>query len=149
MPTVPFFIIPRRRPVLVVASAGAGLAVLLWLGMEDTSLLPVTGLAAGVTLLVGLNILAARHGGRQMITRRAVIGAGIALGAGWGAGTALTAAGIMLLKTALHSHAHPDFGWPLLLAMFARAPGWGLAGALFGLGAALLRIAATFTNPPR
>ncbi len=135
--------------MLVVISTVGGLGIMLWLGMEDSDLLPAICLAAGSTALISLHILVRLWGGRQLVSRLALAGLGLALGAGWGAGTSLTTAALMLLKTALHSHIQPDFPWPLFPAILARAPAWGVAGALIGLGMALLRIAATFPSPRR
>jgi hypothetical protein len=51
----------------------------------------------------------------------------------------------MLLKSAAHAHTYPDYPLPLLGATLARSPAWATAGALIGLGSALLWIA---LSPP-
>ncbi|MBN2470626.1 MAG: hypothetical protein JXN59_07890 [Anaerolineae bacterium] len=142
---MPLFTIPRRRPSLVYASALAGLAALLWLGGEDTRLLPVTALALCLTVLLCLATITGRYAGRRL-TVRGVILAGGALGAGCGIGTALTTTSLMLFKIALHGH--PDYSWAMFQAVLARAPGWGLGGALIGLGMALLWVAVALKAPP-
>ena len=144
-PLLSLFRIPRRRPLHVVLAAAAGLTALLWLGMEDVTLLPVVLLALALSSSLIAVGITGRFGGR-MLSRRELVCAGLAAGAAGGAGTSLTTAGLMLLKTAFHNHAEPDFGLPVMGAVLKLIPGWAAAGALVGLGAVLLWISA---NLPR
>jgi hypothetical protein len=51
-----------------------------------------------------------------------------------GLGGALSSAGFMFFKNALHAHAFWDYPPGMVGAMLSRAPSWALAGALAGLG---------------
>lgn len=116
-----------------------GLALLLWLSLEDNHVWPVAALGAGLAaLLVVLNLLH-RLGGRDIPARFALPGA-VALGALAGSGAAVAAAGLMLFKNALHAHVFLDYPPGLILELLARAPVWALAGGLVGLGILLLWI---------
>ena len=47
---IPPLTIPHRSPTVIFAAAGYGLAILLWLGMEDSTIWPVPVLGAGLAL---------------------------------------------------------------------------------------------------
>jgi hypothetical protein len=119
---------------------GYGFTTLLWLQLEDNHVLPVTLLGlAGVTLL-GIFWALSKFGGSALPLRIVVLGV-MLLGALIGVGTALATALLMLFKTGMHAHLFPDYPPGLMIATLQRAPLWGLAGALAGLGLALLWLA--------
>ncbi|GAB4573474.1 MAG: hypothetical protein Kow0077_15910 [Anaerolineae bacterium] len=131
--------VPRRSPALVFLTTGTGLVVLLWLSSEDTGLIrPVlAGLALSGVILV--NLAVNRFGGRACSPGRLVIGYAV-LGSAGGVFTSLLTALLMLLKTTLHGHPQGDFPLPILGAILAHAPAWGLAGLFIGAGLGLLWI---------
>lgn len=131
-------IVARRGRRLTII--GYGFATLLWLQLEDNSVLPVTLLGlAGAALLLGFWTLA-RVGGATLSLAAFIAGAAL-LGGLVGVGAALTTAALMLLKTGMHAHLFPDYPPGLLIATLERAPVWGLAGALGLLGVALVWLA--------
>ncbi|MBI5671658.1 MAG: hypothetical protein HZC41_27000 [Chloroflexi bacterium] len=117
-----------------------GLALLLWLSLEDNHVWPVAALGAGLAALLVLLNLLRRLGGRAIPTPYAVAGV-VTLGALVGLGAAVATAGLMLFKNALHAHVFLDYPPGLLLAVLSRAPVWTLAGGLVGLGLLLLWMA--------
>lgn len=126
--------VPKRPIWLAPLTMIVGLLVFFWLGTEDNSV------QSAAIYGVGVAALSAAHGQYRLPKllqlrqrpRFTLLGALIGLGA------ALFAALLMLLKTALHAHLFPDYSLPLIAAMLARAPVWAAAGALLGLGIALL-----------
>ncbi len=58
-----------------------------------------------------------------------------------GALTGLITALLMLIKTAMHAHAYPDYPLTLMGAALARIPGWSLVGFFLGVGTALTWLA--------
>lgn len=129
--------LPALTPRLRLGAISYGLLVFLWLSPEDNHVWPVAALGAGLSLMVGGLAVISRFGGRWLPGRWLLPG-GALVGLVMGAGGALAAAGLMLLKTALHSHIYPDYPLPLILAMLERAPAWGLAGLLTGGALTLL-----------
>lgn len=117
-----------------------GLALLLWLSVEDNHVWPVAALGAGLAALLALVNLLGRLGGQDVPARCAVVGAA-ALGALVGLGAAVATAALMLFKNALHAHLFLDYPPGLMLALLSRAPVWALAGGLVGLGLLLLWMA--------
>lgn len=122
---------PRHLLVL------AGVAILLWSGIEDGDARAVTALgvltAGGLTLA----LLKRKRGGSRLDQRYALAGAALA-GATIGALSALSATLLMLFKNLRHAHVFPDFPPAMMLAMLERLPAWALAGALAGLGMGIL-----------
>ncbi|MCB9457672.1 MAG: hypothetical protein H6671_16935 [Anaerolineaceae bacterium] len=129
--------LPALTLRLRLGAISYGLLVFLWLSPEDNHVWPVAVLGAGLALMVGGLAVISRFGGR-VIPRRWLLLSGALAGLVVGAGGAVAAAGLMLVKTALHSHIYPDYPLPLILAMLERAPAWGLAGLLVGGALALL-----------
>lgn len=130
-------IAPRWRRAMLI---GGGLAVFFWLRLEDHGVATAVAMGLITTALAGVVWAWPRLAGRTWRTGTLLLALGLS-GAGAGALTALTTAGLMLLKNGFHGHLNPDYPAGLLLDTLSRAPGWALAGALLGLGAALLALA--------
>ncbi|GEM_PF-1115832 len=124
---------PRSLPYARGWIALYGTALLIWMSLEDTGVvMPVIFGGTGALL-----ILLAQAGRFTFFAtaRHRVVSLFVALlGAGLGAGTALIAAALMLIKNGWHSHVLPDFPFGLILDTLARAPFWAVAGTLFALG---------------
>lgn len=138
--------IPRHHPYMVFVVFGVFMLTLLWLGVEDTTLLPPVLLAVGLTLSVGVRVLAYQRGGQHYSRGKALMD-GLLLGALGGLITTMLTIVLMFLKTAMHSHAYPDYPPQVMFAVLMRAPAWSAAGALIALGGVLLWIAATVSPP--
>ena len=110
-----------------------GMVLFIWLSVEDQRSEPVSLLGVGAA---GGAVLswASRQWGGQPLQRVAWRWLLPLLGFLWGGAAALATALLMFFKTALHSHAFPDFPLPMILATLERLPIWALAGALLGLG---------------
>lgn len=123
----------RHRRVWAAAVAGFGLALLIWLTLEDSGTLAPAGLGWSGAALIGL--APARPGRGQPAWRLLppVTGAAVGIMA------ALLAALLMLFKTGWHAHAVPDYALMTIIDMAARAPAWAGAGLAIGLGALSLR----------
>ncbi|MBC8170412.1 MAG: hypothetical protein H7X77_02020 [Anaerolineae bacterium] len=107
-----------------------GLAVFLWLAVEDNTVLPVVLLgSSGAFLIVSLRITRMQ----PMSRLRLILGGSLT-----GLGASVLTTLLMLLKNGQHSHLYPDFPLALMGAMLTRAPIWILAGGLGGLGLVLL-----------
>lgn len=144
----PTIMIPVHRPYLVFVAFGIYLIALLWLGTEDTNLLPPVLLALGLTTSVAFRTLTYLRGGHTYRIKEALLG-GVLLGALGGLGVAAITVLLMFLKTVMHSHAYPDYPPQVIAAIIVRAPAWTAAGALIGLGIVLLWIAARAYPPGR
>jgi hypothetical protein len=111
---------------------GLGAAALFWLSLEDTGW-SVIAVGAALAVLLAVNV------GVSRLPRRAALRLTITvIGGAVGAGTSLAAALLMLLKNALHAHIFLDYPFSLVAATLARLPAWAAAGALAGLGLALV-----------
>lgn len=128
--------VPSRRRWLRWLTLGYGILTLLWLSREDNDVAAAALLGCGLPVLLAAFEATGRLGGR-LISRRYVLAGGVALGALTGLATALSVAGLMLFKNALHSHFFLDYPPHIILGILQRAPVWTLAGALAGLGLAL------------
>jgi hypothetical protein len=123
---------------LIAIAGGAG--ILFWLRLEDNSAVP----AALIAWLVSIWLIADRvlHWfGGQGLTAVGWTALMSLTGAACGAGAALAAAVLMLLKNGLHSHVVPDFPFSMISGMLARLPAWSAAGLLAGAGLALIALA--------
>ncbi|MDL1900940.1 hypothetical protein FBR02_09250 [Anaerolineae bacterium CFX9] len=120
---------------LLIIGLGGGL--FLWLRIEDNDAFLASAAGWSVSLLTGLLWLLREA--RRLHPRSAVTG-GVLLGAVVGIGASLTTALLMLIKNGLHGHVFPDFPFSMIAGILERAPAWSLAGACFGLGAALVWI---------
>ncbi|MCC6895367.1 MAG: hypothetical protein IT321_21275 [Anaerolineae bacterium] len=114
-----------------------GLLLFIWLTPENDSV--------GVAVVLGgaLAVLVVLWGVRSWAAERAVPArylpaAGVLAGAVSGVGSALAAGGLMFFKNALHAHAFWDYPPLLIAGVLERAPAWGMAGGLVGLGLAFI-----------
>ena len=131
--------IPRRWQRLTTISGG--LAVFLWLRLEDHGVVSALIMGLVVAVLIVINGLWPRMVGRSRKPREVIVLAA-ACGAGLGLMTALASAVLMLLKNGSHGHINPDYPAGLMLDTLARAPVWALAGALLAIAVALATLAA-------
>jgi hypothetical protein len=122
-----------------------GLVLFLWFTPEDNQVWPVTLLGWGMAGLIIFMTLVNKLGGRQIPMRYAAP-VGTVLGVLIGLGSSIATAGLMFFKNALHAHLFFDYPTPMMLAILERAPYWGLAGGLAGLGAALAWLALRQSN---
>jgi len=123
----------RLRSVTLVY----GLAAFIWLSPEDNSVWPVAMLGVGLATLSLVWLIRRRLGGSAFPARYVPIGAAV-LGGIIGLGGALSSAGFMFFKNALHAHAFWDYPPTMVVAMLTRAPSWALAGGLIGVGIGFL-----------
>lgn len=138
-PAVTLPCIPRRWQRLIVI--GGGLAVFLWLRLEDHGVVPaiIMGL-----ILAGLALIAwlwPRLANRPLKPGRLVLLVALS-GVGLGLLTALAAAFLMLLKNGFHGHLNPDYPAGVILDTLVRAPIWALAGGLLAAALTLVWLAA-------
>lgn len=110
-----------------------GGAVFLWLSLEDNQTLPVVILGVGSAALLVLSRLLGRSGRQHIPLRIAWVVVPLIAGL-VGVLGAVGTSFLMFLKTAMHAHFFPDYPTAQILAMLERAPTWGAAGALIGLG---------------
>lgn len=129
--------LPPYPRVLRWLAFGWAVAIFIWFSVEDNHVLPVALLGAGAALLYAAMQVWRRLGGQTLSLRTALIGAPL-LGAAVGGGAAIATTFLMFFKTALHAHVFPDFPPAQMLALLERAPAWGLAGALTGVGVVLV-----------
>lgn len=129
-------IIPARPQYARLAAIVYGGAIFLWMSIEDHLVLPAAFFGIGVALMIGGLWLTTTFGGKRFTAQVVVIGA-MVFGGAAGIGASVSTALLMLLKNGMHAHIVPDFPPGLIVDTLARAPAWGLAGCLIGLGAAL------------
>lgn len=129
--------IPTKIPYIRMLSALLGLIIVFWMSLEDDRILSVTLLGVSGAVLIALNALAQRQGGRQFSANMGILRLML-----WGALTGLLAniATVMLMffKNSWHGHAYLDYPLSLMGATLTLIPYWMLAGAFVGLGSALL-----------
>ena len=131
---------PTRSRALTVLTFVFGITFFLWIGYEDTTLIPVTILGAALPLIFLAHFLTRRFGGAPLPTRKGIL----LLSAGGllaGCLAPLTIAVFMALKVSLHSHANPDYAPEAVVGVMARAPVWALGGLLLGTALALIAYA--------
>lgn len=133
--------VSKVRVRLRQAAVFYGIAFFIWLPIEDHSMWPAV--IFGAVLAALLVILGVLDKMSVLVIPAPFLPIAAAL---WGALNGLSASlattGVMFLKNALHGHIFPDYPPGLMFAMLQRAPAWAAAGGLFGLGLALLRLAA-------
>jgi hypothetical protein len=128
--------LPRPGRWLRWLMLGYGVAVFIWLAVEDVSTWPVTVFGWALALLISVLITLDKLGGRRLAARRAPLLSGfVGLTVGLGSSVAVTV--LMFFKNARHGHLFPDYPPGMMLAMLERAPVWAAAGGLIGLGLGL------------
>lgn len=126
----------RVRPQRYVRGAAfiLGVALLIWLPLEDSGILwPMLFALAGCVLGAARALTPPpRTGGKRWLL--------YAL-AGMLAGLAVTPLAIffMAFKSGLHGHGAPDFTPEQVISVINRTPWWVTAGTLIGTGSGLLR----------
>lgn len=126
-----------RSRLLLLASGGL---TLLWLSVEDNSVLPVTVLGTWLAGLLLVIWTGRQYGAQDLPLRLWLPGAGL-LGVIGGAAATLMIVALMFFKTAWHSHLFPDYPSQMMLDMLAGLPLRALAGGCIGLAAGLLWLA--------
>jgi hypothetical protein len=132
--------LPRRGRKARWAAILCGMAILLWLGVEDNYVWPVTLLGTGISALTIILWTLDRLCGKA-IPGHYVPWLAVLMGALVGLGAALATVILMLFKNAWHSHIFLDFPAELMGAILLRAPLWALAGGMTGLGLGLAWLA--------
>ncbi len=139
--------LPPLRKALTVATALFAVAFFFWVGVEDTAVGPVAALGAAATVLAFGQAVRARWGSRPL--SRAEWFTLMSLGgAATGLGAAPATVLLMAIKVSLHSHAYPDYSPQAVIGIFTRAPLWGAAGLLAGMGLSVLGLARRRTELP-
>ncbi|MBN8593846.1 MAG: hypothetical protein J0M33_18970 [Anaerolineae bacterium] len=135
------FTFPRLDYRFRLVVIGYGLVLLLWMSLEDTHTEPVVVLGVALSLLVSLRTLLRRLGGQEVSIRQLLLI--LAFSGGLvGVGASISTALLMFFKNAWHAHLFLDFPPGIMLAILERAPAWGLAGVLIGIGIGLSWLAA-------
>jgi hypothetical protein len=111
-----------------------GILLLIWLPFEDSNEELATTFAAAISAGLAVRLVV-----RRIPHQPASLLKHLLLGSGFGLATAPLAFLLMALKTGLHGHTTPDFTSAQVIAVFLRAPLWGLGGLLIGLGVSLWR----------
>lgn len=137
MAVLPAITLPRPGRHYRQTAIVAGLAVFIWLSLEDNHTLPVILYGALLSGLLIVRQLLLQVGGRPLPWRMALF-LSLLTGGAVGAGTAGCTVLLMLVKNAWHAHVFLDFPPDLVGAILSRAPVWGIAGALIGGGLLLL-----------
>lgn len=129
--------IPTKLPYIRMLSVALGLIIVFWMSLEDDRVLSVALLGISGMVLVVLNVITQRQGGRVYSA-----GAGILRLLLWGCLTGMLAnlatVTLMFFKNAWHGHVYLDYPLPLMGATLTLVPYWMLAGAFVGLGLVLL-----------
>jgi hypothetical protein len=131
--TSPLFYVTTPNGRLRTITLVYGLLLFVWLTPEDNTVWPVALLGIGLALLSVVWFVRRRLGGSAFPARYVPISAAL-LGGIVGLGGALSSAGFMFFKNALHAHAFWDYPPAIVGAMLSRAPSWAVAGALAGFG---------------
>lgn len=121
-------------------ASGYGVALFIWLSVEDTATWPAALFGLGLSSLIAILITLDKIGGYRLAGRYVPV-SGLLLGAVIGVGTSLAAAALMFFKNARHAHVFPDYPVGLMLGVLERAPLWAAAGGLAGLGLGLAWLA--------
>jgi len=123
-----------RRTRLI--AMGYGLALFLWMSVEDNAVWPVSLYGLGLAALI-VNLTLLDKMGGQFISLRYLPLVGALWGALIGLGASLAVTGLMFFKNAAHAHFFLDYPPELMLSMLRRAPAWTITGGLAGVGLAL------------
>jgi hypothetical protein len=133
----PLFYVTTPNGRLRSITLAYGLLLFVWLSPEDNSVWPVATLGVGLAILSLVWFIRRRLGGSAFPAHYVPIGAAL-LGGIAGLGGALSSAGLMFFKNALHAHAFWDYPPAMVVAMLSRAPSWAVAGGLAGVGIGFL-----------
>ncbi|HLA45196.1 MAG TPA: hypothetical protein VJZ27_17245 [Aggregatilineales bacterium] len=134
------FEIPVHQSRHTLMAIGYGALLLAWLTPEDATLLIVSILGAGLSvLLVGLAVM--RWMGGSRLSRYQWMVGFILFGAAAGFGAVLCTVFLMVFKNAWHSHAFLDFPGTVIVGITHRMIPWTVAGGLLGSSAVLIRLA--------
>jgi hypothetical protein len=125
----------RSRDTRIVFLYGA--LLLFWFSTESNSVLVVSILGAGLTILLARLMLLRWTGGRTLTPSQWIPGM-IILGMMVGFAAVWLTAGMMIFKNAWHAHAYPDFPTEQVLGLTDRWLAWTAAGGFMGAGLALL-----------
>ena len=121
------------RHLMVVA----GVAVLLWSGLEDNDAITVTTLGVLMATSLSTMLMTSRLAGATL-RKIGVIERSVIAGLLTGALSSLTTPLLMLFKDVRHAHVFPDYPPQMMLAMLDRLPYWTIAGGLIGIGIGIL-----------
>lgn len=119
---------------------GYGVALFVWLSVEDTATWSAALFGLGLSSLIAILLTLDKIGGRWLAERYVPV-FGVLLGAVIGLGSSPAAAVLMFFKNARHAHIFPDYPVGMILAVLERAPLWAAAGALAGLSIGLAWLA--------
>ncbi|MEO1644073.1 MAG: hypothetical protein AAFR67_02735 [Chloroflexota bacterium] len=112
---------------------------MVWMSLEDNSLIPVIVLGIGLSVIGVIYTILDNIPHEAVPVRRflmLVVFASTAIG-----GFApLAIALLMFFKTSWHAHAFPDYPPALMLAMLSRLPAWTLSGFLVGCALAIFTL---------
>lgn len=125
---------PAKHAWLRISGLIVGIALILWLPIEDANLNRVLFFASAVcTWGAARFMLNISSQDRKFLWRHILAGAV--------AGLAVSPVAIFLMafKSGLHGHGVPDFSIGQILRVLVRFPVWVIAGTLLGLGVALAR----------
>ena len=134
---MPSFYVTPPNGWLRTTTLAYGLLLFVWLSPEDNGVWPVALLGVGLALLSMVWLIRRQFGHSAFPAGYVPVGAAL-LGGIVGIGAALSTAGFMFFKNALHAHAFWDYPPAMVVAMLTRAPSWALAGALVGIGTGFL-----------
>jgi hypothetical protein len=124
----------------ILRGLGYGALLILWLTLEDKSLILVSLLGLGLSFtLVYLGLLRF-FGGRSLAWVQA-LPVFIILGGVVGFGAVVATISLMVFKNTWHGHLVPDFSTSLIVGIGQRTPEWTLAGALVGSAYGFWRLA--------
>lgn len=129
--------IKRRLAITRLMLLALGAITLLWSVVEDQDVVTVTVLGAAISI-AGVAWFLAKRGLLVQQTRFSLVFASVIVGSLIGALSSLITVALMLFKDIRHGHPFPDYPPALMQAMLERLPPWTIAGALIGLGCALL-----------
>lgn len=132
--------IPEHHRRHTLMAIGYGALLLAWLTPEDATLIIVSVLGAGLSLMVS-RLAGLRWLGGKTLTPRQWIPGLVVWGAFVGFGAVWATVLLMVFKNAWHSHAAPDFAGTVVAGIMRRSIPWTAAGALLGGAVALVRIA--------
>lgn len=125
---------PAKHAWLRISGVILGIALLLWLPIEDADLNRVLFFANAVCAWGAARAMVNTSSQDPKFLQRHIV-------VGLVAGLAVSPAALFMMafKSGLHGHGSPDFSSAQMLSVLMRFPVWAIAGTLLGLGAALAR----------